>query len=566
MKARRPWRMLAVLLLVTSCGGGGGGSGGGGGGGGEESEVFVQPTAGILVANGAERDGGAVPLLYVLSGDAAAYPAVAGFAAGGAEAETLPMITAVSKSSAQPFERVVLTGTGFRTTGAGMSVLFRAAGSQPVAVPVLAVTPTTVEVVVPPLFSAAGANVVGRATLQVVQAGTWGESNSNLFAGVDVAALPVLASSVRAGSVLDSYLQAALDQLDYLIGQRPGSLPDSYWTDMAAQRSALVAVQSAVRVVIADPAATPTVPSAGAGTVTLSAGALATADRLVAGMLLQLGPGLELTTDQTLPAQRPLLAAALPACPPSTTEAWIDDLVCQRQRYGFTLAELGARLVQIGAKFEIGFSLGVFGGMVTSGLAAAGSQLEAAFELTWTALSGHVAAWATSSTPPKSGDTLSDVGVTLLDRLAGTQGLLAAVYSTSNLLAEVDGAVEEAAEDPATNPWAGTWTGTYSLTVRGACTWHHGGGALINVNGAPGAYTGDYVLGGVQVLDETCGPNSVMSINGELSAVVASGTTFSATIADPDGDIVLRGTLSGTTITGTLTMAGGSGTFTVTKQ
>lgn len=556
-------RLVAALWIgaLAGCGGGGGGSG-------ADTARFVQPTAGVVVASGAELPEAQVPLLYVLSGDTGATAATVGATAGGTG--ILPAVTGVDRESAHPFETVTLTGSGFRTSGSAISVVFRAPGLVPVAVPVISVTPSRLEVVVPPLFQA-GESAAGHATLQVVQIGDWGGSTSDPFDGLEVAALPTIEAAVPAGTVLDAYLQAAIHQLDYLIGLQAGSLPQTYWTAVAAQRSALSALDTAVKVVIADPAATPAVPSSGAGTVTLSAAALATADRLVAGMLLQLGPGLDFTTTDTLPALRlPVAAAAQPACPANTTDQWIDDFICKRQRYGFTLADLGAKLVQIGARFEVGFSLGVFGGMVTSGLAGAGSQLELAFELTWSALSGHIAAWATAGSPPTSGETLSDVGVTLLDRLAGTQGVIGAIYSTNGLLRECDQAVREAGTPvtppPGDNPWAGTWTGTYSLNVTGACTWHHHGGALVNVYGTPGAYTGDFVFGGVQALDEYCALDSTMSIDGDLAAIAPAGTTFNARIPDTDGDIVMRGTLSGGKITGTLSRADAAGTFTLTKQ
>jgi hypothetical protein len=117
-----------------------------------------------------------------------------------------------------------------------------------------------------------------------------------------------------------------------------------------------------------------------------------------------------------------------------------------------------------------------------------------------------------------------------------------------------------------TNPWAGTWSGTYHLNITNGCTWHHSGGMLVNVNGTPGAYTGDFVMGGVQVLNDSCGLDSVMTINGDLDSVTTSGTTFTAVIPDPELSISVRGTLSGKTVTGTLTTAAGSGTFSITRQ
>jgi hypothetical protein len=79
---------------------------------------------------------------------------------------------------------------------------------------------------------------------------------------------------------------------------------------------------------------------------------------------------------------------------------------------------------------------------------------------------------------------------------------------------------------------------------------------------------GTYMITGVQILQiPGCSVREVREVNGDLTNVMLTETTFSALAPDPpDSDILLQGTVSGGRIHGTLSHPDGSGMFSVTKQ
>lgn len=551
-----------VLTLATS------GCGGGGGGGSSEivapeqiaDYTFSQPRAGMVLSAGTSMSQAYVDIFMRGS---AATGAIAAYSFSDASDPSLASsITAVNRSSGSPFQLLTVTGTGFRTTDSATSVIFRADGLEPIAVPVIAATSTTVQVAIPALIADNGDNVAGHATVQVYQTGDWGYSITAAYNGLDIGELPQVDSSVPAGSVVNAYLTTALTLIDGYQALAPGDLPTSFWTHLASLESDLSSLQTAVQQVIADPSATPTLPSSGANTVTLDAASLALADRLVAALLLELGEQLDFVTTDTLPTRA--TARAVTDCPALTTGGWVDDFMCSEQQFKQKRAEVAPKALMLGVKIETSIYLGLFGGVSTNMLGLISAKASTAFELVWSAVSGHITAWFVGGESPTAGETLGEVGVTVLENAAGTHGLLSAALSAAQMGKETDALVVEARTP--TTPVTGTLQGNVSFTATetGGCQWRHALAFTVTVSGFGGngtlidPYTGTAALSGTDTITvlsgADCDPGGVISLSGTGSVegdsgkvdIAATGTVGSGSFTFD----LIGGTYDGTAVSG----------------
>lgn len=530
---------------------------------------FTQPLAGIAVSAGALPDG-TLQVDTVLQGEATPTTWLFSETAETSDLSLSSSLQSLNKTSAYPFEYLTLKGTGFRSSDAAISVIFRVAGLEPIIIPAIAVTSSSVEVVVPPLIDATGENVSGHATLQVLQVGTWGYMITDTLDGLDIGALP--ASELVAGSVTDAYLSAALTQINAFEAAAPGDLPASFWSALANLKADLSQLQLLVQSVMADPTATPPLPGTGAGAAPiLDADTLRLADRLIMAMLLRLGEQLGFTSTDTLPAGVVSYATATANCPSSTGGQWVDDFICQRQQYGLELATKGKRAVATGAKVEASFYLGLFGGIGSSLWGQIAPRAATAFELVWTGVSGHIAAWATASEPPSNGQTLADVGVAVLDKLAGSFGLLSAAYNAIAMGQEYDAIIQAQASVPA--PVTGLFEGTaqgWTTESAGGCTWQHTLSLTVRVSNFGGSgtlidpYRGDVETSGSNTISliagVDCDTGGVIPIatsgdvvGGSSGKVEISVTDFAGTAGFTLG--FPSGTLSATSISGPFSFA-----------
>lgn len=133
---------------------------------------------------------------------------------------------------------------------------------------------------------------------------------------------------------------------------------------------------------------------------------------------------------------------------------------------------------------------------------------------------------------------------------------------------------EDVAVTATFSPFQGTWSGTYEYTNTsggGGCPYYSGGTISATMVISGDAISGTAFMDGFQLrIIQDCSlygyASSTGSVTGTRSGNTVSGS-FSFPIAETGGtwSPSFNGTLSGDTLSGTLT-AGGSGTFTMTKQ
>ncbi len=472
--------LLFTVVWLTGCGGGGGG----GGGAVDEDYTFTQPLAGIVVSAGAEA--GTARVDVVLRGDAVPTTVAVSEEAAASDAGFESAVTSLNRSSAYPFELLTLRGTGFRPSDSATSVIFRVDGIEPVVVPAIAGTTTTLDVAVPALINASGDNVAGHATVQVVQTGDWGASSTAVHDGIDINPLPLVEAGISAGAVFDAYLTSVLNVVAGMQAAPPGDQPPEFWTALDTLRTDLTELQTAVQEVVVNPSAMPSVASEGAGTVNLDADTLALADRLVASLLLRLGEVLEFESAESLPAGMVRAVPPYEACPTEVGSAWFDDFNCKNQRFRQDYSLQARRAVAIGAKVETSFYLSVFGGFSGNLLGVVSTKASTAFELVWSAVSGHIASWVTFSEPPTAGETLGEVGITVLEKMAGTHGLLSAGVTAATMGKEYDREIQSIRAGA--SQFSGTLSGT-TYESWGGCQWRHSLSLTVSIAGFSGSGT-----------------------------------------------------------------------------
>jgi hypothetical protein len=169
-------------------------------------------------------------------------------------------ITSMDRGSVRPFDRLVISGSGFQPESAAISVLFtpRQHG-LPVVVPVFSATATQVEVIVPTFLDPVRSDFgFGSADVQVTRDHAM---SSNVLTGLDVAPVPTLPASVGTGRVTSAFMRMSLQFLSAANADASPAERTAFTAFAAAQTALLAKVET----VVANPA------SAAAGTTIDSA-------------------------------------------------------------------------------------------------------------------------------------------------------------------------------------------------------------------------------------------------------------------------------------------------------
>jgi hypothetical protein len=126
---------------------------------------------------------------------------------------------------------------------------------------------------------------------------------------------------------------------------------------------------------------------------------------------------------------------------------------------------------------------------------------------------------------------------------------------------------------PGLSPWNGVWMGTYTASHGGACNWTDAGNiklifnvtgnnvsGSINVDGIEVRYFSDCSIAGY----DTGSGTVTGTISGDNASLAYTGSESGLDPGPLDGS--MTATRSGTSITGTITILGGTGPMTLSKQ
>jgi len=240
-------------------------------------------------------------------------------------------ITALSETSANPFDLLTITGTGFINATAAISVMFIPENGDPVVtfpVSLMPSDPGTVQVMVPPLTNSAGNLSAEIVDIQVVAYSTTTTYASNTITGLPVGALPSV--SAPTGAVTAALLIASANMTSTLQAAVSGNSTFSNISTPLTQFSTdLAPLTNAIETLVADPTQSPiTLATADGQTVPLSMQQLAESDQLAKAIVAAI------VNQGEIPA-----ATSTTGCPAATGDSTFDSNLCSLQQYFQALAE-----------------------------------------------------------------------------------------------------------------------------------------------------------------------------------------------------------------------------------
>jgi hypothetical protein len=298
----------------------------------------------------------------------------------------------------------------------------------------------------------------------------------------------------------------------------------------------------------------------------LSRDALVIADRVTFAMVSQLNTQLTALTADAPSGATAIRPLAEPCSQRQVGLPEFDQHLCGINVQYERINRIGGPLVAAGAATAYGMPLTLLGGMAVASLAAAeliGPNMAIALGLLPGPVVSHLSAHATGSTPPTVGATFTDVGVSLLENLAGLgTPVFSGTLSGINLAADFEAAANGPSGPAATYPTQGVMVSAPTQSVPTGTRPI----ALIPGTGIGGTARWLAVAATQQVTALTTAtqpPPSAARFNGLYSGFARG----SCTAVGPEGPIVVpwSGGLTATISGGTLTFtSGGSGSGTVT--
>jgi hypothetical protein len=309
---------------------------------------------------------------------------------------------------------LTINGSGFDPTNAAISVLVKPKGTGlPAVIPVFSATPTSLDVVIPPLVDSATGNFTsGSVDLQVIQVTSSTVNASAVVAGPSIADPYTVPASVKTGSISRAYMTSALEVLRTTAASpRAAKLITSINKEIANLNTIIAAVDVAMN------GGTASLDTRNGQPFTLDKPALALMDRMVMAQLLQFSPYARRTSERI--PKSSLLSMSDTACLANTGNPFTDGFICEKQTYSQNLAETGAKAVQMGAKFEMGFYFGALGGAIGTAAAEAGAAASTAkvASMLFGVASDFITSYATASPAPQLKDTLEGIGADSADSL-----------------------------------------------------------------------------------------------------------------------------------------------------
>jgi hypothetical protein len=234
-------------------------------------------------------------------------------------------IASMDRASVRPFDRLVITGSGFQPASAAISVLFvPKQHGVPVVIPVYSATATRLEVIVPAFLDpAAGDFGFGQADVQVVQVTGDHVMSSNVLSGLDVAPVPALPASVGTGKVTRAFMRMSLKFLT----AADASASQEARAAFRAFKDEQTALLAVVEGVVANPAVGAAARTVDSAALMIDAEMLKTSDRLIAAYLTSITT---LVESQRLGDERAQALADEP-CPRDVGDGVLDDVMCRAQ-------------------------------------------------------------------------------------------------------------------------------------------------------------------------------------------------------------------------------------------
>ena len=198
-------------------------------------------------------------------------------------------ITSMDRGAVRPFDRLVISGSGFQPDTAAISVLFvPKQHGLAVVIPAFSASPTRVEVIVPTFLDPTSGDFgFGQADVQIVQVTRDNVMSSNVLAGLDVAPVPSLPDSVGTGRVTRAFMRLSRDFLSVASDVANPEARASF----AAFKDDQAALLALVEGVVANPASTAfAATAADSAPFVVDAAMLKASDRLIAAYLTSLEP------------------------------------------------------------------------------------------------------------------------------------------------------------------------------------------------------------------------------------------------------------------------------------
>lgn len=475
-------------------------------------------------------------------------------------------ITSIAAGTVATLGSVTVNGNGFTPANAAISVIVIPQGGFTVTVPAYSATASAVKFMMPPLISSSSGRLFDASVnvdVQVVQTTASSVSTSNVLSGLTVNPPPQ--SSATPGKVTRAFLQVTGDLQETTRAALGSRFPSLAGRSQSVSNE-LRTMIDAVTAVIDNPERSITLPTINNAPAVLNRDALVIADRVAFALVSQLNQQLTALTADAPSGVARIGPLAEPCSQRQIGLPELDQHLCGINVQYERINRIGGPLVASGAAAVYGMPLALVGSQAVGSLAAAeviGPNMAIALGLLPGPVVSHLAAHATGSAPPTVGATFTDVGVSLLESLAGLSvPVFSGTLSGINLAADFEAAANGPSGPAATYPTQGVMISapTQSVPVNTRPI------ALIPGTGIGGTARWLAVAATQQVTALTTAtqpPPSAARFNGLYSGFQRG----SCTAPGPDGPIVVPGSgaVTLTISNGTLTLtSGGTGTGTVT--
>jgi hypothetical protein len=337
----------------------------------------------------------------------------AAFSPGGTNAVTLVSLGA---TTANPFMPLTLTGTGFDPANSAISVRFSpGSGGAAIVVPVSWATPTTVQVMVPPLLDAISATpAAGVVDVQVIQFSGHTILTSNHIAGLQISAPTAVPPEVAPGAMTSTLINAALN-VSRTIQAAAVSDPSLATVSSALDQynSGVIKLAAAINTITDNPSQSVTVTLANGATATLDATTLRLADQFAQGMVASLVSQGQLSTATSLEEGFTMASieesSASSNCPTSATDPTAYDTnVCFLQRFFQNLSGANPAVNDAEKKLLMNIGLGAIGDICFG-------EMAIPFQLGWGALSPFITSYAMTHSSPAGTEVFQGLGASALD-------------------------------------------------------------------------------------------------------------------------------------------------------
>lgn len=239
-------------------------------------------------------------------------------------------ISSLSETTANSFDSLTVTGTGFNQGTLAISVLFIPENGDPaVTVPVSASSSANVQVMVPTFVGpTSGAFTEEIVDVQVVQFSSDTTYLSNRITGLQVSALPSVPNGIPVGAMTAALLSSVVNISGSLQSAQAGNTVFQNTAVALAQLSSdVTSLTVAVNAITNHPTQTATLTIANGGTTTLDGQTLALSDQLAQALITAI------VNQGSIPT-----VSSSSNCPGATGNVAYDSNLCSVQTYFQTLA------------------------------------------------------------------------------------------------------------------------------------------------------------------------------------------------------------------------------------